>query len=260
MGGGVETTSPFAVPMLFAVLGVLVSVLAVRTFGDRFILAGSVPFLLLVCGISFSGKMPNLEIEKEEAEAPHHTLGWHLLLAVVWSGWVTALYSLPGLVLFKRPYPSLKWLSMAIWTVPLCLFARFDRHNPGIVTETLIGPFYTDIDASITVGSFPMRQDVAAMKEHGVVGVVNMCVEWPGPQDAYAEAGIKQIRLPTVDTTAPSYTDLAAGIAFIKETLATSPDGSRIFIHCKAGRGRAGTMAIAWYVAQGNSREEALRI
>lgn len=35
MGGGVETTSPFAVPMLFAVLGVLVSVLAVRTFGDR---------------------------------------------------------------------------------------------------------------------------------------------------------------------------------------------------------------------------------
>ena len=171
------------------------------------------------------------------------------------------------------------------------------------------------------------------MKEHGVVGVVNMCVEWPGPQDAYAEAGIKQIRLPTVDTTAPSYTDLAAGIAFIKETLATSPDGSRIFIHCKAGRvrhafflgcfslsfsitlsflkfsffsllfrasvracvrasvclcvracaaclgpsklicvsisgtytyvntqGRAGTMAIAWYVAQGNSREEALRI
>lgn len=76
------------------------------------------------------------------------------------------------------------------------------------------------------------------MKEHGVVGVVNMCVEWPGPQDAYAEAGIKQIRLPTVDTTAPSYTDLAAGIAFIKETLATSPDGSRIFIHCKAGRVR----------------------
>ena len=86
------------------------------------------------------------------------------------------------------------------------------------------------------------------MKEHGVVGVVNMCVEWPGPQDAYAEAGIKQIRLPTVDTTAPSYTDLAAGIAFIKETLATSPDGSRIFIHCKAGRVRHAFFLVLFFV------------
>lgn len=29
-----------------------------------------------------------------------------------------------------------------------------------ILYKRLIGPFYTDIDASITVGSFPMRQDV----------------------------------------------------------------------------------------------------
>ena len=72
-------------------------------------------------------------------------------------------------------------------------------------------PFYSDIDDSITVGSFPMQQDVAWLKEHGVVGVINMCIEWPGPADAYAAAGIKQIRLRTVDTTAPSLESLKAG-------------------------------------------------
>ena len=33
--GGVETTTPFAVPMLAATLGVLISVLAVVKIGDR---------------------------------------------------------------------------------------------------------------------------------------------------------------------------------------------------------------------------------
>jgi len=280
---GVETTTPFAVPILAAVLGVLISVLFITKYGDRFALVGAVPFLLLVGGISCSGKMPNLEMDEEEAVSAHITLGWHLLLGGGWAGWVTMLYSLPGVLLLKRPYPSLKWLSMMIWTVPLCLFARVDRHSPGIVVESyirvmwdppliataqlarlfdhrLIGPFYNDIDSSITVGSFPMQQDVNAMKAHGVVGVVNMCIEWPGPAEAYAEAGIKQIRLRTVDTTAPTLASLQAGIAFIQETLATSPEGSRIFIHCKAGRGRAGTMAIAWYIAQGYTKEEALRL
>ena len=68
--------------------------------------------------------MPTMELDKEESTLPVITLAWHLLLGVVWAGWTTLLCTLPGLVWYKRPYPSLKWLSMAIWTIPLCLFAR----------------------------------------------------------------------------------------------------------------------------------------
>jgi hypothetical protein len=124
-----------------------------------------------------------------------------------------------------------------------------------------------------------MAADVPFMKSHGITGVVNMCIEWPGPQAEYSRVGIDQLHLPTVDTTPPSLADLERGIAFIAKQKEL---GGRVFIHCKVsscsdspsfldlqercitdiastvfvfqgGRGRAATMALAWYVSQGLS-------
>ena len=47
------------------------------------------------------------------------------------------------------------------------------------------------------------------------------------------------------------------GVSFISEHLRENP-GSRVLIHCKSGRGRAATMALAWFVAQGHSPDTAV--
>merc|ERR1712216_1117823 len=97
------------------------------------------------------------------------------------------------------------------------------------------------------------------MRLHGITAVVNMCAEWVGPRAEYDAVGIEQLRLPTVGTTSPTVESLEAGVAFIRSQL-NHRRGSRIFIHCKAGRGRAVTMALAWYIETGMAAPEALAL
>ena len=107
------------------------------------------------------------------------------------------------------------------------------------------------------MSSLPFASDIPALKDLRVGAVVNMCREWPGPTQAYKDAGLKQLQLATQDTCAPSVDSLERGVSFISEHLRENP-GSRVLIHCKSGRGRAATMALAWFVAQGHSPDTAV--
>ena len=58
--------------------------------------------------------------------------------------------------------------------------------------------------------------------------------------------------------TCPSKEDLRRGVAFIRRRLEeTRAEGGRVLIHCKGGRGRATTMAVAYFVANGEDPREA---
>jgi len=200
-------------------------------------------------------------------------------------GWSLLLFSLSGSLLcaLSRGWlqaPGLRWLSLSPWGLLLQFHLRSGAADPGLVGKfyvracwdpplvwtarlariaglRLLRPFHSDIDSEITVGSLPMAQDVPWLHMHDVAGVVNMCAEWAGPQTEYARFGIKQIQLPTVDTSSPSLKALVMGVQFINQTLAAAP-GKRIFIHCKAGMGRAATMALSWYISQGLAPDTAM--
>jgi atypical dual specificity phosphatase len=140
-----------------------------------------------------------------------------------------------------------------MWDPPLLIAAHLTQAGG----QRLIGPFITNIDENLAVGSFPMRGDVQTLVENKVVAVVNMCAEWPGPLAEYDAANIEQLWLPTVDTVAPAVEDLRRGLDFMREQLAANP-GKRVFIHCKGGRGRAATMALSYLiVVQGMYVEQA---
>ena len=49
--------------------------------------------------------------------------------------------------------------------------------------------------------------------------------------------GMRQLRLPVLDYCAPSPQQLESGLDFIRR----QPPGCSVYVHCKAGRGRAGT-------------------
>jgi atypical dual specificity phosphatase len=96
---------------------------------------------------------------------------------------------------------------------------------------------------------------VPLLQAAGVGAVVNCCEEYRGPTAEYERAGIVQLRLPTIDFTSPTLDDVERGVAFIGEHISR---GVRVYVHCKAGRGRSATIALCWLIeARGATPEEA---
>ena len=56
----------------------------------------------------------------------------------------------------------------------------------------------------IVLGALPFKRDVSHLQSKGVTGVINMCIEYPGPKNAYEAIEVEQLWLPTVDFTPPT--------------------------------------------------------
>ena len=109
------------------------------------------------------------------------------------------------------------------------------------------GNLFTAIDDTVILGTAPVGflGHPKELYDRGVRGVINMCTEYAGPQDAYMKLGIKQLRLPTVDHFEPSFESMQDGVEFIKEF---QKRGEKVYIHCKAGHGRAASVALCYYM------------
>ena len=102
------------------------------------------------------------------------------------------------------------------------------------------------IDETMIVGAMPFEKDVSRLAAEGVNGVVNTCAEYQGPQAAYEEHGIEQLRIPTVDFTHPDLDDVTKAVEFMHQQ---TKDGGTVYVHCKAGRARSATVAICWLIS-----------
>ena len=132
-----------------------------------------------------------------------------------------------------------KWLLIRALVVPTLAVNRL---------MCLLGLWHAwdGIDDSVLLGSRPSCRDITRLHELGVSAIVNLCEEFAGHGAAMQRLGIQQLRLPTLDYHSPTIGDLRKGLAFIDRVVAR---GGRVYLHCKAGRGRAATLAIA-YVAR----------
>ncbi|MBP86563.1 MAG: phosphatase [Planctomycetaceae bacterium] len=102
------------------------------------------------------------------------------------------------------------------------------------------------VDEHLVLGALPLARDIPSLQEERVAGVINTCEEYAGPVTAYEQAGIEQLRLPTIDFTHPSLDSVQRGVSFIERHAAT---GNSVYVHCKAGRARSATIAICWLMA-----------
>ncbi len=113
------------------------------------------------------------------------------------------------------------------------------------------------IDDNVLLGRIPRKREIKDLRNEGISAIINMCDEFPGHTSQLTEFNIKQLRLPTIDLVCPSQENLLRGIEFIRQC---TQDGQKIYIHCKAGRGRAATMALCYLIAKhGISAEDAYR-
>jgi atypical dual specificity phosphatase len=105
--------------------------------------------------------------------------------------------------------------------------------------------WYDRIDEYVILGALPCKDDVPRLKKIRVRSVLNLCEEYSGPEEAYAAAGIEQVRLPTIDYTTPSLSTVRQGVFFIEKCVSR---GDLVYVHCKAGRGRSATIVLCWMI------------
>jgi atypical dual specificity phosphatase len=130
------------------------------------------------------------------------------------------------------------------------VYARFFFYPTLILDIILCKVFglrnwYDRIDEYVVLGALPCKHDVPGLKGMGVKAVLNVCEEYSGPEEAYAAAGIEQVRLPTIDYTSPSLSTVRRGVCFIEKCVSR---GDLVYVHCKAGRGRSATIVLCWLI------------
>lgn len=141
-------------------------------------------------------------------------------------------------------YARSVWVPTLIWNV---LLGRVFR----------VRNWWDEVDEHVVLGALPFATDVAKLKSIGITGVVNTCEEYAGPKKSYEKADIEQLRVPTIDFAHPSPDSVKQGVEFIEKH---ANKGGKVYVHCKAGRGRSATVVMGWLMKRnGLSPEEAQR-
>ena len=102
--------------------------------------------------------------------------------------------------------------------------------------------WFDKVDATLILGALPIK---SVRNKLSVNKFVNMCKEWPGPVNEYQSMDIEQLWLATIDYTCPNLNQINDGVRFIQKAKESS---ETVYLHCKAGRGRSATIAVAWLI------------
>mmetsp|Transcript_121410 Transcript_121410/g.278212 ORF Transcript_121410/g.278212 Transcript_121410/m.278212 type:complete len:343 (-) Transcript_121410:83-1111(-) len=186
---------------------------------------------------------------------------WHVaILKLLTAGklqakWCSFLPFLTFITILGRKDPSKhsalgRFVVRNFWDPPLVLCGRI-WHSLGLrFLDDGNGQFLTIIPDQLAMASMPFPSDVTSpvWQEAGITAVVNMTIEFPGPEEAYRRAGVEHLVLPTLDTSEPRGEDLVRGVRWMNDRLRERP-GTRVLVHCKGGRGRAATIALAFQMA-----------
>jgi atypical dual specificity phosphatase len=140
-----------------------------------------------------------------------------------------------GFLAYVFFYPTL------LWNLALCRLRKSRR-------------WWDWVDDSVLLGALPFEQHVPLLKGLGITAVINTCREYRGPVHAYAAAGMEQLRLPTTDFTPPTLDDIRRGVEFIQQHVRA---GHKVYVHCKAGRGRSATVVLCYLLTKGLSPQAA---
>ncbi len=112
---------------------------------------------------------------------------------------------------------------------------------------------YSRVTPQLYVGPQFNAAGKRALERAGVTAVVNLRTEFDDA--AHGLAFPHYCYLPTVDDDSPSAAHFQRGVDFIQTQIAA---GGKVYIHCKAGVGRAPTLAAAFLIAQGDSLDAAI--
>jgi len=114
---------------------------------------------------------------------------------------------------------------------------------------------YSRITPEIYVG--PQYREVGKrrLEQLGITGSVNLRSEFD--DRIHGLALQEYCYIPIINDHAPTLEQLNQGIAFVRRIIA---ERGKVYIHCRSGLGRAPTMAAAYFISQGFTISEAVRL
>lgn len=153
------------------------------------------------------------------------------------------------------PPPLRKRIVKFIETGPHAMRLRLEddvhRHTKGVSRRKL-----SEITPQMHVGGQHNGKGYDRLLHRGITAIVNMR-EKKFSDEGKGIGGERHLHLPTADHTPPSLEALKRGVAFISREI--EQHKGRVYIHCRAGCGRAPSMAAAYLISTGMTRKEALR-
>lgn len=140
--------------------------------------------------------------------------------------------------------------TQGVRTTSLWLYTRIMPYMTGVPIFK-----YSEITPQLYVGPQFRQSGKRKMEILGITHSVNMRIEY---NDAdYDLALPNYCYLPTPDHHAPSIEHLQEGVTFIQKAI---EGGAKVYIHCEGGIGRAPSMAVAYFISQGHSVEDAIQL
>ncbi len=155
---------------------------------------------------------------------------------------------------FKPPNPGkriVKFIETGPYAIRLRIEDDLHRRAKGVSRRKL-----SEITPQLHVGGQHNGKGYDRLLHRGITAIVNMREEEYSDKDK-GIGGKRHLHLPTIDHTPPSINDLKRGVAFISAEI--EQHNGRVYIHCRAGCGRAPSMAAAYLISTGMSRKEALK-
>eukprot|EP01060_Flectonema_neradi_P013395 TRINITY_DN20165_c0_g1_i1.p1 TRINITY_DN20165_c0_g1~~TRINITY_DN20165_c0_g1_i1.p1 ORF type:complete len:259 (+),score=33.41 TRINITY_DN20165_c0_g1_i1:37-813(+) len=113
------------------------------------------------------------------------------------------------------------------------------------VMDTIgVRQYYDEVHKDIFVGGAPYDSlAVEFIQKHSINTVINCCEEYPGPISIYEQHGVSYFNLNCLDFCDVPLDKIEATMQHLSSLSEPRPI---IYIHCKAGKGRAVTIATAW--------------
>jgi tetrapyrrole methylase family protein / MazG family protein len=112
------------------------------------------------------------------------------------------------------------------------------------------------VDEVLAIGPYPCQSEIESLHQQGFRAIIRLTEE-PRLNYQPPEEWIDYLHLPIIDYGLPTIEQVAQLLRHISFYRLV---GAKVYMHCRAGYGRAGTMAALYLVSTGESPQRAIRM